>query len=121
LVTGSEHGSRIIYTATSRCLAMTNEGATKWECCSYLQLQDKHIPQSKPHAQSLTLDKHVPAANLLQIRPSNKLGSKVKILSLSLLQVVRSFFIRVVQVALVCVEHHGLRIRYTGSDYRCGN
>jgi hypothetical protein len=29
LVTGSEHGSRIIYTATSRCLAMTNEGATK--------------------------------------------------------------------------------------------
>lgn len=68
--------------------------------------------QPKPHVQSVTKDKRVLAANLLQICPSNKLGSEVKVLSLCLLQVIGSFFVRVLQVALVCVEHHSLHMSY---------
>ena len=51
---------------------------------------------------------HGVIADLFQVCTSHKLRSKVKVLSFGLLQVVRSFLICVLQVALVCIEYHSL-------------
>lgn len=56
------------------------------------------------------LHKHM-LADLFQVGTSHQLGSKVKVLTLCLLQVIGSFFVRVLQVALVRVEHYSLDIR----------